>query len=182
MMLPREGCAVTIIRDDQLDIISYNPQQTARMGARLGALLEVGDVICLSGDMGAGKTIFASGIGKGWGAEPPLTSPTYNLVHVHRRKKDSTKLYHLDCYRLSDVLEAETIGLDDILNGATISVFEWPEHIKSALPEERLWVDIRIVETTRRSIVLEGSGKRYEDLIVQFRAAALGSKDKTPKP
>ncbi len=181
-MFPHEGCAVTIIRDDQLDIISYNPQQTARLGMRLGALLEVGDVICLSGDMGAGKTMFASGVGKGWGAEPPLTSPTYNLVHVHRRKKDTVKLFHLDCYRLSDVLEAETIGLDDILNGATISIFEWPEHIKEALPTERLWIDIRIVETTRRSIVLEGAGKRYQTLIGLFRAAALGSKDKSLKP
>jgi tRNA threonylcarbamoyladenosine biosynthesis protein TsaE len=168
--------AVTIIRDEQLDIISYNPQQTLRLGARLGALLMAGDVICLSGNMGAGKTMLAAGIGKGWGAEPPLTSPTYNLVHVHRRKKDATKLFHLDCYRLSGVLEAETLGLEDILSSTTVSIFEWPEHIKEALPKQRLWLEIRIVEASRRNIILDGDGERYRELIAQFRSVASGEK------
>ncbi|MDX2141166.1 MAG: tRNA (adenosine(37)-N6)-threonylcarbamoyltransferase complex ATPase subunit type 1 TsaE [Chloroflexota bacterium] len=163
-----------IIRDEQLDIISYSAEQTMRLGTRLGALLLPGDVVCLSGDMGAGKTVFASGIGKGWGASTPLTSPTFNLVHVHRRKKDTTKLYHLDCYRLSSVMDAESIDLDDILSGKSIALFEWPEHIREHLPAQRLWIEFRISEPTRRSFVFEGIGERYEKLITQFRGKTFG--------
>ena len=163
-----------IIREGQLDIISRSAEQTMRLGARLGTFLEPGDVICLSGDMGAGKTVFAAGIGKGWGAIPALTSPTFSLVHVHRRSKDKLKLYHLDCYRLSSVLDAESIGVDDILSNVSIAVFEWPEHIQEALPNERLWIEFRILENSQRNIVFDGIGARYTELIEQYRVYAFG--------
>ncbi len=163
-----------IIREGQLDLVSYSAEQTSRLGARLGTLLQPGDVICLSGDMGAGKTVFASGIGKGWGATPQITSPTFNLVHVHRRSKDSAKLYHLDCYRLASLLDADSIGLDDILGGASIALFEWPEHIAAALPAERLWIEFRILEPTRRNILFEAVGQRFEALLAQYRSQTLG--------
>jgi tRNA threonylcarbamoyladenosine biosynthesis protein TsaE len=75
---------VPIFREGELDILSHSADQTERLGMRLGALLQAGDVICLSGDMGAGKTVFSVGIGKGWGALTPLTSPTFNIVHEHQ--------------------------------------------------------------------------------------------------
>jgi tRNA threonylcarbamoyladenosine biosynthesis protein TsaE len=165
---------VPIIRENELDIISYSAEQTHRLGARLGALLEAGDVLCLSGDMGAGKTMFASGIGKGWGAVPTLTSPTYNLVHIHKRPKDKLKLYHLDCYRLSGVMDSDSIGLDDILSGAGVVILEWPEQIETVLPKERLWVTLRVVEQTRRNLIFDGIGTRYEALLSKFRGAAFG--------
>ncbi len=163
-----------ILRDGEIDIISHSAEQTQRLGARLGSLLLPGDVICLSGDMGAGKTMFASGIGKGWGAKYPLTSPTFNLIHEHRRDKDSQRLYHLDCYRLDDMRDAESIGLDDVLSGRGTVIFEWPEHIESLLPKDRLWVELRILEHTRRNIMINATGKRYEELVQQFREAAFG--------
>lgn len=163
-----------ILRQDELDIISYSPEQTLRLGARLGTLLEAGDVVCLSGDMGAGKTVFSAGIGRGWGAKTPLTSPTFNLVHEHRRDRDSQRLYHLDCYRLHSADDADSIGLDEILSGRGPVIFEWPEHIQSVLPKERLWVDLRILEPTRRNFVFEAVGKRYEALIAKFRGLSFG--------
>lgn len=163
-----------ILREGQLDIISHNHEQTARLGAKLGALLLPGDVICLSGDMGAGKTVFSTGIGKGWGAVPPLTSPTYNLIHEHKRDSDQQRLYHLDCYRLSGPLEAEQIGLDDILDGRGITIFEWPEHIESILPAHRLWIELRVLENGRRNFIFEAAGKRYEELVSKFREFAFG--------
>lgn len=163
-----------ILREGELDIISHSAEQTARLGARLGKLLLPGDVICLSGDMGAGKTVFSSGIGQGWGTVHPLTSPTYNLVHQHSRPNDSAMLYHLDCYRLQDAQEAETIGLDDILDAQPILLVEWAERIEAALPEERLWIELRVVEETRRSFSLEAVGKRYQQLLEDFRAATFG--------
>jgi tRNA threonylcarbamoyladenosine biosynthesis protein TsaE len=169
------GLRVPILKEGQLDIISHSIEQTQRLGARLGSLLEAGDVICLSGDMGAGKTIFSAGIGKGWGSKTPLTSPTFNLVHDHTRQADSQHLYHLDCYRLERLSDADSIGLDDILNGHGPLILEWPEHILSILPRERLWIEIRALEPTRRNFILEAVGKRYELLIAQFRESSFGA-------
>lgn len=163
-----------ILRDGELDIISHSVEQTQRLGTRLGSLLEPGDIICLSGDMGAGKTMFSIGIGRGWGTMTPLTSPTYNLIHEHRREKDSKPLYHLDCYRLTTVDEADQIGLDDVLNGRGPVILEWPEHIETALPDERLWIELRILEPTRRNFIFNAVGKRYEALLKAFRESTFG--------
>lgn len=163
-----------ILREGELDIISHSPEQTQRLGVRLGSLLKSGDVLCLSGEMGVGKTVFAAGLGNGWGAKNPLTSPTYNLIHEHRRDKDSQRLYHLDCYRLESALDAESIGFDELLDGRGILILEWPERIESLLPEQHLWIELKVVETTRRNFILEGSGKRYEELIAKFRALTFG--------
>ncbi|HEX2908080.1 MAG TPA: tRNA (adenosine(37)-N6)-threonylcarbamoyltransferase complex ATPase subunit type 1 TsaE [Phototrophicaceae bacterium] len=163
-----------ILKEGQLDIISHSAEQTQRLGTRLGALLLPGDVVCLSGDMGAGKTVFAAGIGKGWGAQTPLTSPTFNLVHEHSREADNQRLYHLDCYRLENATEVEAIGFDEILNGRGPVVIEWPERITNALPRHRLWIELRILEPTRRNFMFEGTGKRYEDLITKFREMTFG--------
>jgi tRNA threonylcarbamoyladenosine biosynthesis protein TsaE len=167
---------VPILREGELDIISHSVEQTQRLGTRLGALLQPGDVVCLSGDMGAGKTMFSIGIGRGWGSQTQLTSPTYNLIHEHRHEQESAKrLYHLDCYRLVGPEEAEQIGLDDILDGRGPVIFEWPEHIEDALPDERLWIELRILEPTRRTFVFNAVGERYETLLKQFRQSTFGS-------
>ncbi|MDX1993848.1 MAG: tRNA (adenosine(37)-N6)-threonylcarbamoyltransferase complex ATPase subunit type 1 TsaE [bacterium] len=166
---------MAILKEGQLDIISYSAEQTQRLGVRLGSLLQAGDVVCLSGDMGAGKTMFTSGIGLGWGATTPVTSPTFNLVHEHRRDKDKMRLYHLDCYRLSGVADVNGIGLDDILEGKNAVVLEWPEIIEKALPPQRLWIEIKVLEPTRRNFVFEGYGKRYLDIIEKFRVLVLGA-------
>jgi tRNA threonylcarbamoyladenosine biosynthesis protein TsaE len=167
---------VPILREGELDIISHSVEQTQRLGIRLGSLLQPGDVICLSGDMGAGKTMFSVGIGRGWGSRTPLTSPTYTLIHEHRHEHEPNKrLYHLDCYRLSGPEEAEQLGLDDILTGRGPVIFEWPEHIETALPAERLWIDLRVLEPTRRTFVFTAVGERYETLLNQFRQTTFGS-------
>lgn len=166
--------SVPILKEGELDIISHSLEQTQRLGVRLGSLLEAGDLICLSGDMGAGKTVFTAGIGRGWGALTPITSPTFNLVHEHRREKDRTRLYHLDCYRLNKPSDVESIGFDDLLDGRGVVILEWPEHIQKMLPAERLWIDLRVLELTRRNFVLEGAGERYRDLVEKFRELAYG--------
>jgi tRNA threonylcarbamoyladenosine biosynthesis protein TsaE len=123
--------------------------------------------------MGAGKTVFSSGIGKGWGAKHALTSPTFTLVHEHRRD-DGAKLYHLDCYRLQNADDADSIGIDDILDSDAVVLIEWAERITDVLPEERLWIELRVIERTRRNLMLESTGKRYEQLVQDFRAQTFG--------
>ena len=165
-----------ILREGELDIISHSVEQTQRLGVRLGALLQPGDVVCLSGDMGAGKTMFSIGIGRGWGSRTQLTSPTYSLIHEHRHENEPDKrLFHLDCYRLTSAEEAEQIGLDDILAGRGPVIFEWPEHIEEILPTKRLWIELRILEPTRRTFVLTACGERHETLLSQFRQSTFGS-------
>lgn len=163
-----------ILQEGELDIYSHSAEQTHRLGARLGQLLQPGDVICLSGDMGAGKTVFAAGIGRGWGATTLPTSPTYNLVHHHKRAADKTILYHLDCYRVQDDSEMEGLGFDEMLESNGVIVIEWAERIEETLPENHLWVELRVVENTRRQFVLEALGKRYEQLVEAFRASIFG--------
>ena len=165
---------MAILKPDELDIISHSAEQTQRLGVRLGALLQPGDVICLSGDMGAGKTMFASGIGKGWGTTTPVTSPTFALVHQYPRKKDHYILYHLDFYRLHGAGEIDSLGFDDILESGGPLVCEWPERVEEVLPKERLWIDLKVLEGTRRNFVLEAYGQRYMDLIVKFRELTFG--------
>lgn len=163
-----------ILKEGELDIISHSVDQTLRLGSRLGSLLEAGDIICLAGDMGAGKTVFSSGVGQGWGAKTQVTSPTFNLIHVHTRDKDSEYLYHLDCYRLEGIADADSIGLDEVLYGRGAVLLEWPEHIESILPKQRLWIELRILEQTRRNFIFEGIGPRYEALVNKFREATFG--------
>ncbi|MFQ3660151.1 MAG: tRNA (adenosine(37)-N6)-threonylcarbamoyltransferase complex ATPase subunit type 1 TsaE, partial [Anaerolineae bacterium] len=129
------------------------------------------DIICLIGDMGAGKTVFTSGLGLGWGATTPITSPTFNLVHQHRRTADRSVLYHLDCYRLRGAQDTDSIGLDDILDSDGVVVLEWAERIESALPKEHLWIEIRVREENRRNLLMEAIGTRYQTLLDEFRAS-----------
>lgn len=139
--------------------------RTEAIGAALGALLAPGDVVCLSGELGAGKTVFSRGIGAGWGASLPLSSPTYNLVHEHARPADDTRLYHLDFYRIEDAREAETLAIDDILDSGDVFIFEWPERILEMLPAERLWIDITMRQDDARDLEFVARGERYRALI-----------------
>ena len=164
-----------ILRQRELDIISSHPQQTERLGAALGKLLRAGDRICLSGDIGAGKTVFSRGIGQGWGAAVPLTSPSYNLAHEHQRAADDQRLCHLDFYRIS-AAEAQSMGLDDILDSQAVAVFEWPERIQDILPPRHLWIDIKVIETSRRNFVFEAHGRRYETLIDEYQRLIFSSR------
>lgn len=144
------------------------------MGIRLGQLLAEGDLICLSGELGAGKTAFAAGIGKGWGALEPINSPTFVLVHEHHRARDAQRLYHLDCYRLNSLDDAESVGIEDILAGDDSAMIEWPEQIADLLPSERLWISLEMPDEsddTERRITITASGERYLMLLEQLKSS-----------
>ena len=126
---------MAILDDTTLDFISSSTDQSIRLGVRLGELLQVGDLICLSGELGTGKTTFAQGIGRGWGAAQSITSPTFVIVNQYPRMKENAVLYHIDCYRLDSQADVFSAGLTDILDSDSAIMIEWPERIISMLPE-----------------------------------------------
>jgi tRNA threonylcarbamoyladenosine biosynthesis protein TsaE len=154
---------------DKIDFISHTPQQTTRLGFRLGQWLASGDVLCLAGNLGAGKTALAQGIGAGWGALEAVTSPTFTLIHEHRRAADEQVFYHVDCYRLASAVDAWGIGLEDLLHADGAVVIEWPEHIQAMLPAERLWITLTFVDDMQRRIGIQATGARYVKLVESLR-------------
>ena len=162
-----------ILDDRSLDFWSHSSEQTVRFGARLGELLLPGDVLTLSGELGAGKTTLVTGLARGWGSADQVTSPTFVLVNDYRRP-DGLHLWHLDGYRLANAAEAVAIGFDDLLADGGVMVIEWPEHLAEALPAERLSVTLRWSDQTRRGLRFEAHGDHYAALLSRFRQASFG--------
>jgi tRNA threonylcarbamoyladenosine biosynthesis protein TsaE len=145
-----------------------------RLGVRLGELLVPGDLICLAGELGSGKTALAQGIGRGWGTTYRITSPTYTLVNEYPRLHDGRILYHIDCYRLESEVDAITAGLEDIVDVGRTLMIEWPERIEYLLPPERLLIELRHVDDTRRGLRIRAEGERPEQLFKRFKQNAFG--------
>ena len=99
---------------------------TMALGAALAPMLEKGDTVLLTGDLGAGKSVLARGIARGMGVEGPMPSPTFTLM-VPYEGRDGRKLYHFDLYRLSDPDEYEAAGLSEFIGGDGVALVEWPQ-------------------------------------------------------
>jgi tRNA threonylcarbamoyladenosine biosynthesis protein TsaE len=165
---------MAILTEQTLDFVSNSLEQTVRLGVRLGELLEPGDLVCLSGELGAGKTVLARGIGRGWGASQRVTSPTFTLVNQYPRLRDGCLLYHVDGYRLESAGDIATVGIEDLLDGSGAMMIEWPERLETLLPPDRLWIEMSYVNETRRSLRFSAEGKRSAELLKQFRQSAFG--------
>ncbi len=163
-----------ILDQHTLDFISSSTEQTVRLGIRLGELLHPGDMVCLYGDLGAGKTAFSRGVGRGWGTALRVTSPTFILINEYPRAKDGAVLYHIDCYRLETDRDVMTVGLDDVFDGQGAVIIEWPERIEGWLPPDRLRIQIGYLSETRRTLQFKGIGERAEQLLAEFKHSAFG--------
>jgi tRNA threonylcarbamoyladenosine biosynthesis protein TsaE len=152
----------------RLDLISHSEAQTRRFGARLGEFLQGGDVICLAGELGAGKTCLAQGIGRGLGIEGPITSPSFTLINEYRQERARLPFYHADLYRLGEAKEALTLGLDEYFYGEGVCVVEWADRAPEALPAEHLWIELRYIAQAKRGLLMKAVGKRYEELLWEF--------------
>ena len=173
-----ERLAVTpILMANTLDIISHSLSQTRRIGARLGARAKAGDVFCLEGDLGSGKTSFVQGIGEGMGVTGPVVSPTFVLLNVYRTAPGRPPLYHLDLYRISGPQEALDFGLEEYLYGEGVVAIEWPERIREVLPPEHLWIAFRHLDATKRGLVMQPEGTRYEALVAELQREIYGGRD-----
>lgn len=161
-----------ILDSNTLEFFSRSPEQTRRVGMRLGGLLQAGDVICLQGELGAGKTTLVQGLAQGWGSLDSVSSPTFVLVNVYRRP-DTAQLFHLDAYRLESAPEAEELDIDNLLAQGPL-VVEWPERIEPVLPGERLWVKLEYVAEEHREMRFTTRGEHYERMLAALRQAVYG--------
>ena len=161
-----------ILDTHTLDFFSRSPEQTRQIGVRLGGALQAGDVICLQGDLGAGKTTFVQGVAHGWGSLDSVSSPTFILVNVYRRS-DAARLFHMDAYRLKSMPEAEELDLDSMLAEGAL-LLEWPERIGGLVSGERLWINFEHIDEEERKMKFKSTGKRYDDLLETVRRAVYG--------
>lgn len=148
--------------------MSDSPAATFDLGARLGRIAEPGDLLCLWGDLGAGKTVFAKGFGRGLGVAGTVSSPSFILMAEHPGR---LRLFHLDLYRLADAGEAVAGGLLDERQADGVTLVEWPDRLGPTLPPERLDVRFSGVGDEPRRIRLETPMSALE----RYLEAAEGS-------
>ncbi|UYN92437.1 MAG: tRNA (adenosine(37)-N6)-threonylcarbamoyltransferase complex ATPase subunit type 1 TsaE [Anaerolineales bacterium] len=162
-----------ILTDGAIEVFSNSPEQTRRLGMQLGELLAPGDVIWLEGDLGSGKTTLVQGVAAGWGSADQVTSPTFVLVNIYRRP-NRQQLAHMDAYRLESAEDAEQLDLDALMDQGPL-VVEWAPRIAAALPPQRLRLQLEAVDETRRHILIEPLGERYQEIARVFKDAVYGS-------
>lgn len=151
-----------------LQAITHSPAETQHLGTRLARGLMPGDLVCLQGDLGSGKTCLTQGIARGLGVAGAVASPTFIIINEYRIPGAARRLRHIDLYRVASVAEALALGLEDYLNSDGICVIEWAERVTELLPKERLWVTLRYLNETDREVVLEAIGQHYYDLLASI--------------
>lgn len=160
------------MKTSHIDLISHSPEETQKLGSRIGELALPGDVFLLSGRLGAGKTCLTQGIAWGLNIKEYALSPTFVIV---REMHGRLPLYHIDLYRLDNIDEIEDLGLDDYLYGKGACVVEWAEKALSLLPSEHLLIQIDFLSDTERSLKFKPRGKRYQELLAQLKTSSLNS-------
>lgn len=119
---------------------TWSPEETFQLGRRLGKAAEPGQVYCLDGDLGVGKTVFTQGFAEGLGIQEPVNSPTFTILQQYEDGR--MPLYHFDVYRIGDVEEMEEIGYEDCFYGEGVCLIEWSALIAEILPEDAIHVTI----------------------------------------
>ncbi len=150
-----------------LEIVSISPEQTKRMGVRVGKLAKPGDVILLIGTLGAGKTCLTQGIARGLGINEYTASPSFVLVREYQSR---LPLYHIDLYRLDKIEEMAQVGLDDYLCGNGVCVVEWADKGLGILSEEYLLIKIQFISSTKRKLTFVPRGARYKEMLSKLKA------------
>ena len=150
------------------------PSQTRRIGERIGRMLHAGDVVLLSGELGAGKTVLAQGIGRGLGITDPIKSSSFVIMNEYQGPE--LRMFHADLYRLEDPAQVAELALDELAERGVL-VVEWPERAPPELPPEHLRVELSYEGAKGRSVRMEAQGGRYEEIARKWRMRVTGSAD-----
>ena len=153
---------VGITSQNRMEIISHSHKQTQKSGKTLGQLAKPGDVILLTGNLGAGKTCLTQGIAWGLDINEFAASPSFTIMREHYGR---LPLYHFDFYRLGSIEDIYDLGIDDYLFGNGLCVIEWAEKGMDIMPEERLLIEIEYISENERKLDLKASGVRYNEML-----------------
>lgn len=135
------------------EYITESEAETMDLAERFAAGLNAGDVVCLQGDLGAGKTYFVKGIAREMGIDPDkVHSPTYTLINEYYGR---LPLYHFDWYRIDTEGQALEIGAEEYFYGDGVSVIEWPEKIQGLIPEQAVWIKIELLNSSKRKFMVD---------------------------
>lgn len=144
-------------------------RETEGFGIKLGKLLKPGDIVCLNGDLGAGKTTMTKSIGIGLDVDEYITSPTFTLINLYRGRM---VVYHFDVYRLENVDELYDLGFDEYFFGEGVCIIEWAEKIERMIPADRIVIDIKKGNSLDERILhISGYGHRYEEIMKELKLA-----------
>lgn len=143
----------------KIEMIALKEEETLSLGERLGRAVTANCLVTLSGDLGAGKTTFTKGIGKGLGITKVINSPTFTIVKQYQGRY---RLSHFDAYRLEG--QSDDLGFDEIFESDDICVVEWANYIEDLLPTERLEIHLYKIDEVSRKIVLIPIGEKYEQI------------------
>lgn len=144
----------------EIVLVSKSAIETMKIAETISHELKVGDVISLDGDLGAGKTTFTQGLGKGLGVSEQINSPTFNILKCYFSGR--MPLYHIDAYRLEDRVNSD-IGLEEVIQGDGVAIIEWSKFIKDYVFEP-LEINIEIVSDNVRKITLSTKEDKYDNV------------------
>lgn len=140
-----------------MEILSKSAAQTKKIGARIGRALKTGDVVALTGDLGAGKTTLVKGIAAGLGVkEKDVASPTFVLIHEYEGRK---KIYHIDWYRLKEISSTDRLLAEDCFNADAITLVEWADRALDLLPKHAIRVELKHKGESERLICIASSAR-----------------------
>lgn len=160
--IDRDGPRLELQRLLPVQVSLPTAEDTQGVGRRLGALVAAGDLVILTGDLGAGKTTFTQGLGEGLGVRGPVTSPTFVIARVHPSLTDGPVLVHVDAYRLGDAAELDDLDLDTDLDTA-VTVVEWGSGLAEALSSDRLELTLTRAADDVRTLTITPVGARWAD-------------------
>lgn len=141
-------------------VTTYSERETIELAQNIESEKFPNMVICLEGDLGSGKTVFAKGFAKALEIDEDITSPTFNIIKEYTTGE--LPLYHMDVYRLDG--KVEELGIEEYYSKNGITIIEWSDTIVDYLPEKRLDIKIRVINEDTRSITLIPHGKKYEEI------------------
>ncbi|WP_027339454.1 tRNA (adenosine(37)-N6)-threonylcarbamoyltransferase complex ATPase subunit type 1 TsaE [Halonatronum saccharophilum] len=151
-----------------LKIKTSNPEETFEFGKKLGNKLNPGDIVCLQGDLGAGKTSLAKGICAGLGVTVDITSPTYTIVNEYRGRM---RVNHMDLYRISKEQQLTDIGFEDYIYGDGVSIIEWPDKSGTLMPDNYLDINMK-GQGNDREIRIIPQANKFIGLITELKKDA----------
>lgn len=150
-----------------MKILVQNLEETEQLGIAIGKLVSAGDVIILSGDLGAGKTTFTKSLALGLGIKQMIKSPTYTIIREYQTGR--LPLYHMDVYRIDG--EADELGLEEYFEGDGVSVVEWGKLLKEALPEDYLTIFLEKDPNNfdKRIMTIDAQGEKAKQLLQKIK-------------